>query len=135
MAKTYIKELQEKIELLEDGFDMKSIEVSLLQNDMQDTLHPNIILSQLTHFILKMLGELIEYQNKNKPSLKVIASKTRLITMLNITIELSGIGDKMQSIKLFNKELVTKIQLLRVENSDLRKELKNVEDAVNYKTT
>jgi hypothetical protein len=135
MAKEYLKKLQEQIESLEDGFDIKSIELGLLQNEMQDTLRPNIILSQLTHFILQMLGELNEYQQKNKLSAKAIASKTRLITMINITIELSGMGDKMQTLKLFNLELVNKMQLLRVENANLRKELKGVEDAHNYKTT
>jgi hypothetical protein len=126
MAKEYFKQLQEQIEQLQDGFDIKNVEIGLLENEMQDNLRPNLLLSQLTSIHLDMLSEIIDYQIKHKPSERIIGSKNRLIKLLDISTELSGIGDKMQSFKLFNRELVTRMQLLRVENAELRKKLDDV---------
>lgn len=135
MAKTYIKELQEKIEALEDGVDMKEVEINLLLSEMKDTTRPNILLLQLVQYVIQMLIELNEYQQKNKLTERMLSSKDRLVKMLDITSELNGMGDKMHSLKLANKFMIGKMSLLRIENSDLRKELKGVEDAHNYKTT
>jgi predicted nuclease with TOPRIM domain len=126
MAKEYFKQLQEQIEQLQDGFDIKNVEIGLLENEMQDNLRPNFLLSQLTSIHLAMLSEIVGYEIKNKPSERITVSKNRLIKLLDISTELSGIGDKMQSFKLFNRELVTRMQLLRVENAELRKKLDDV---------
>lgn len=120
---TYIKELQKKIEDLADGFDMKSIEMVLLENEMHDMLRPNILLSQLNQFVIQMLMELNEYQQKNKLTERMKASKERLLKMLDITIELSGLGDKAQSFKLHNKHMVGKITQLRIKNQELQRKM------------
>ncbi len=132
MAKEYLKKLQEQIERLEDGFDIKNIELVLLENELKDNLRPNIILSQLTQFILQMLIELNQYEQKNKLSSKVLASKIRLLSMFDLITELSGMGDKLQNFKLFNRELVIKMQMLRAENYNLKKQLKAVSDAETF---
>lgn len=120
---TYIKDLQQKIERLEDGFDIQGVEMHLLQSEMQDTTKPNVLLMQLVQFVLQMMIELNEYEQKNKLTPRMKASKERLIKMLDITCELSGMGDKMHSLKLSNKFMVGKIQMLRIENAEFKHKL------------
>jgi hypothetical protein len=131
MAKEYFKELQEKIEKLEDGFDIKNLELGLLESEIQDTLKPTKLLNEQNHYLLEMLEQIIKFE-KSKPSARVTASKQRLITLLGINTQLNQIMYYNQSLKLFNRELVTIIQLLRVENSDFKKQLKNISDANNF---
>lgn len=125
------KELQAKINLLQDGFDIKSIEIGLLESEMQDTLKPTKLLSEQNNCLLEMLEQIIKFE-KTKPSASVTASKNRLVTLLGINTQLSEIMYYNRSLQLFNRELVTRIQLLRVENSELKKQLKNVSDATNF---
>lgn len=125
---TYIKDLQTKISQLEDGFDIQSVELGLLQNEMLDTLKSNQLLSQLNGSVLEMMNDLVEYEKKNKLTPRMQASKQRLVNMLFVTSDLSELGSKLQSLKLFNRELVGKIQLLRVANADLTKQLKICND-------
>lgn len=131
MAKEYFKKLQEQIETLEDGFDIKNIELGLLENEMQDFLKPSVLLSQQAKYLLEMTEELIEYA-KSKPGPRVNASKERLLNLLHLHTQLGGVLTYNQTIKLFNRELVTKIQLLRVENADLRRKLDNVHKSDNF---
>ena len=132
MANEYYKELQEKIANLQDGFDIKNIEVAFLESEMQDVLEPSLLLSQITYIHTEMLSELFDYIRKNKPSERLTASKERLLNLLTKTEKLNSMTNKMQTLKLFNRELVVKLQLLRVENDELRKQLKNISDANNF---
>ena len=132
MAKEYFKELQEKIEYLQDGVDFKNIELGLLESEMQDVLEPSLLLSQITYIHTEMLSELFDYIRKNKPSERLTASKERLLNLLTKTEKLNSMTNKMQTLKLFNRELVVKLQLLGVENDELRKQLKNISDANNF---
>lgn len=125
MAKTYIKELQEQIEGLNDGFNIKEVELSLLENEMQDTLSPYKLLSEQTGYLLEMMNELIDFEKK-KPSDRIIASKTRLLTLLHINTRLNGIIGYNNALKVCNKQLVGKIQVLRAENSDMNRQLMNI---------
>ncbi len=125
------KELQAKINLLQDGFDIKSLELGLLESEMQDTLKPTALLNEQNKYLLEILEQIIKFE-KSKPSASVTASKNRLVTLLGINTQLSQIMYYNQSLKLFNRELVTSIQLLRLENSELKKQLKNISDANNF---
>ena len=121
-AKTYVKQLQEQIELLEDGFDIKSVEIDLLKSEMEETLSPYKLLGEQTGYLLDMLTEVIEFERK-KPSERITASKTRLITLLHINTQLSKIVDYNQSLKLINRNMVASMQLLRIKNFNLTKEV------------
>lgn len=132
MAKTYIKELQEKIEILEDGFDIHSAELSLMESELQDVLKPSLLLSELTHTHLEMLHEVLVYIKKNKVNDRVLASKDRLLRLIDISTQLNGIGDTSASLKSLNKEMIGRLQLLRIENSELRLKIENFEKAVNF---
>lgn len=116
----YHQELKEKISGLVDDLDIKDIEIGMLKNEITDTLTPNIALMRLSQYVLQMLTELNEYEQKNKLNKRMADSKQRLIKMMELTSELSGIGDRLQSLKFFNTELFGKMQLLRIENDQLR---------------
>ena len=131
MEKEYFKQLQEKIEQLQDGFDIKTIEIALLENEIQDTNKPMVLLCEQNKYLLEMLEQVIEFEKK-KPSVQVKVSKTRLITLIGINTQLSNVCCYNQSLKLFNRELVGRIQILRVENSDLKKQLQNIISAEQF---
>lgn len=120
---SYTKDLQDKIAKLEDGFNIQSVEIGLLQSEMVDTLKPNRLLSELNSDIIDMMNDLIEYEKKTKLTPRMQQSKKRLINMLFVISELSDLGSKLQSLKLFNREIVGKIQLLRIENAELKHKL------------
>lgn len=117
----YHKELQEQLKQVNDQVDINNIENDLLRSDLTDIEKPSKMLWQLTQFILEMIVELNEYEQKKELNDRMKASKVRLSNMLEITGELSNIGDKCRSLKIFNKELFAILQLLRIENSKLRK--------------
>lgn len=131
MEKTYTKELQEKIEALEDGFDIKNIEIGLLENEMHDFLKPSVLLSQQSRLLLEMTDELLEYA-KTKPGPRVKSSRDRLMTLLHINTQLGSVMCYNQSLKLFNRELVGKIQLLRIERAELKLQLQKIISAQNF---
>lgn len=131
MAKTYFKELQEKIECLEDGFDIKSVEIGLLESEIQDTLKPTGLLNYQFSKLTEMLEEVMEYE-KIKPSERITASKTRLINLLGVNTQLNEVMYVNHRLKLFNRELITKIQLLRVHNADLKRKLENIVNAEGF---
>jgi len=131
MEKTYTKELQEKIKALEDGFDIKNVEMGLLENEMQDFLKPSALLAQQSRLLLEMTDELFEYAKK-KPGPRVTASRDRLMILLHINTQLGSVMCYNQSLKLFNRELVGKIQLLRIERAELKKQIENMTKANNF---
>ena len=131
MAKTYIKELKEKVGALEDGFDMYQVELGLLENEIQEINMPNQLLGEQTGLLLEMLSEVVEF-GKKKPSERVTASKKRLLELLSINTRLNQIVSYNQSLKVFNKQLVGSIQVLRLENSKLNKQIENMVKAEEY---
>ncbi len=131
MAKTYTKELKEKVGALEDGFDMYQVELGLLENEIQEINTPNQLLGEQTGLLLEMLSEVVEF-GKKKPSERVAASKKRLLELLSINTRLNQIVSYNQSLKVFNKQLVGSIQVLRLENSDLKRQIENMVKAEEY---
>lgn len=132
MAKTFIKELQEKVELLQDGFDIKSIEHSLLENEMVDMLRPSRLLSDLSGYLLEMTEELTEHVKKKGLTPAAKKSQERLIKLIHLSTQLNILGVHNQSLKLFNKELVGKIQLLRIDRAELNRQITNMINAENF---
>lgn len=125
MAKTYVKVLQEQIESLEDGFELKDVELYLLESELQETLSPYKLLSEQNGYFLDMLNEIIEFEKK-KPSDRVTASKKRLLNLLHLNTLLTGIVNYNNTLKTCNKLLIGKIQLLRLKNAELNKELTKI---------
>lgn len=131
MAKTYIKELQEQIEKLNDGFEAKEVEIWLLENELQDTVSPYKLLSEQTGFLLEMMTELLAFEKKN-PSDRIKASKGRLLKLLHINTELNGIVNYNNTLKTCNRQLLGKIQMLRVKNNEMNMELMKISRSHNF---
>lgn len=128
----YIKQLQRNIEGLQDGFDIKSVELALMESEMKEQARPNELLGQLSGYHLEMLSELIDHCKDKKVTERILASKDRLIKLLDIGHDLNILSVHNQSLKLLNREIVAKIQLLRIENSQLKTALKKITDAEQF---
>jgi len=130
MAKTYIKELQEKIEALEDGFDLRELEIQQLINARVDDMEPAVISDKITLLCLEMLIEYTEFvMKKGKETEANLKSKKRLVDMLGLVSRLSGLTSNLNTLKLINRGQVTKINLLRVENAELKQQVDNMKKA------
>lgn len=122
MSKTYTQELKEKINNLNDEFEIKSLENQLLLNEIEDYQTPNRLIGEQSRYLLDMLNELLEYEKK-MPSERITASKKRLINLLHINTQLNNIMSYNHSKTLLNKHQSGVIQKLRIENNELRQEL------------
>lgn len=125
----YWVQLERQIKSLEDNFDQKGIEIALLQSEITDLKEPTALLNRLMMLHLNMFSEITEYLAKNKATERVLASKERLLELIDITTRLNGINDRSVSLKALNKELVGKMQLLRVENFNLRQQLNKITES------
>lgn len=117
---SFIKELQQKIEKLEDNFDSQSIELILLENELKDNMEVSILVSKLTQHILQMMIEYADFMKNRTPTETHKKSQKRLIELLDISSKLMTIDSNNQSFKLYNREMVGKVNLLRIENSELK---------------
>lgn len=127
-SKSYLKVLQETIENLQDGFDEQSVEIALLQNDLEDTHSPYKFLGEQLGIMLEMLKEIVEFEH-NKPSERITASKKRLLSLIDTNTQLGKIIDYNHSLKLYNQQLLGHMQLLRLKNEELRQELNKIRNS------
>lgn len=125
MAETYIQTLNKQIKSLDDGFDLKEIEIAILKGDIEDLTTPHKILGEQAGYLLEMLSEVLEFEKK-KPSDRIRASKRRLIDLLDTNTQLNKIVSYNHSLRLLKDELVAKIQILRVENKALKQQIENI---------
>lgn len=134
MEETYTQKLVKQIKSLEDDFDEKSLQLVVIENELKDNMEVSVLVSKLTKHILQML---IEYGDfiKNKTETEAHKrSRKRLSELLDISSRLMNIDSNYQSFKLFNRELATKIQLLRIENIELKRQIENMVKAEEYGT-
>lgn len=132
MGETYTQKLVKQIKSLEDDFDEKSLQLIVIENELKDNMEVSVLVSKLTKHILQML---IEYGDfiKNKTETEAHKrSRKRLSELLDISSRLTNIDSNSQSFMLFNRELATKIQLLRIENSELKRQIENMVKAEEY---
>ncbi|HEY4196886.1 MAG TPA: hypothetical protein VGM63_15190 [Mucilaginibacter sp.] len=129
---SYTKELQQKINQLEDNFDVQAVELILLENELKDNMQVNILVSKLTQHILQMLMEYADFIRNRTPTDAHKKSHKRLIELLDISSQLFTIGTNNQAFKLYNRELVGKINLLRLEKTELKQQLENATKAENF---
>lgn len=128
----YWVQLERQVKSLEDNFDQKGVEIQLLQSEIIDIKEPTMLLNRLMLLHLNMFSEITEYLAKNKVTDRVLASRERLLELIDITTRLNGINDRSASLKAINREIVGKIQLLRIENKELKVKLQAVIDSENF---
>lgn len=135
MAETYkdhLKTLHHDIERLQDEVDGKNRELQLIEMDMIEVLRPSMLGSKITNTVCEMIMELVVFEKSKGVSPKTIASKKRLMGLLEDTEQLNILSKSINSLKLIGKQLYSDYQLLRVQNMKLKEQIQRAEDAVNF---
>lgn len=127
-----IKGFHRDIERLEDTVESKNVELRLIESELQDTLTPSLLGTQVTCTVAEMIGELLEFEKKKGISEKTTFSKQRLIGLMFDTEKLNTLTQKLNTLQLSNKFIAAEYRLLRIENMKLREQIKRSEDAVNF---
>ena len=107
-------------------------ELYFTKNELTDTITPSIAVSELTIYVLEMLAELNEYEQKNKLNDRMVKSKNRLLKMLEIISKVFSITDTMQSLKLNNRELFADLKKLQNSNEELLAEFNKIVNSLNF---
>ena len=131
MAKTFVKKLQEKIEQLEDSYDIKNVELALLENELQETKEGPALLMQQSSILIEMFEEVFNY-HKKKPSERSKASMERLMKLMDINNRLQSKVSYNAYLQAINKDMFGRIQVLRVEKADLNRQLTNLNNSAQF---
>lgn len=126
------KELQEKVNSLQDVIDGKDMQARLIENDMIDTFTPSVSSSEITLLVLQMCMELNQYVQKKGWTDKLKSSQKRLDKLLDLASKVTIATSDNHNLKLINRELHKNYQLLRVENRDLKAKLQAVIQAEEF---
>lgn len=127
-----IKGFQRDIEQLQDTVDDRNISLQVIENEKQEILEPIVLASQISCTVMEMLNEVMDFIKTKGESEKVLISKRRLLDLLYKTEKLNTIAGTLNSLKITNRNLHAKYQLLRIENMKLTEQLKRTQDAINY---
>lgn len=100
-----------------------SSQLAFTESELQDTIKPNVLLSEMAQLILQMLIEYTDYIAKNKETEKNKASKKRLLRLLDITTDLNGSGDLLYTYKLKNRILFSNTVHLKEDIEKLQGEV------------
>lgn len=128
----YWVQLERQIKDLNDEFDIHECEIFLLNSEIIDLNKPTLLLNRLMKLHLEMFSEITDYMGKNKVTERITASHSRLLELIDITTQLNGIGDHSRALKSINRELISKTQIVRLENSNLKKELNKITQQDNF---
>jgi hypothetical protein len=126
------KELRDKATHLQDEVDGKNLEMRLLESELVDTTKPAVIHSQAAAIAFEMLSDVLVHISKKGLSDKAKESKDRLMKLNGLLDEMGLVMNNTHRLKIANNELFTHYQLLRVQNKDLRQQIKKMTDAQNF---
>jgi hypothetical protein len=127
-----IKRFHRDIERLEDTVESKNVELRLIESELQETLTPSLLGTQINCTVAEMIGELLEFEKKKGVSEKTTFSKQRLIGLMFDTEKLNSLTQKLNTLQLSNRFMAAEYRLLRIENMKLKEQIKRAEDAVNF---
>lgn len=111
---------------IKNQIDVKEAEISLLKDELTDTLTPSVKTLECIEIVIGMICDLNLYIQKNGNNDAALKSKERLTKLFSNLHDLSSIAETNYSLKLTNRNLHTQNNLVRVENNNLNKELKNL---------
>lgn len=123
------KEFKEKLNQLQDDVASKEVQVALLESEMTDTVMPSMILSQIKSIVMEMQFDVLKFEKEKGKSEKSAFGKERLSALMGLVERLDGISNANYNLKGANRRIHTNYQILRVENRELRGELKKIADA------
>lgn len=122
------KELKQKLNQLQDDVDSKEVQIAFLESEMQDVIAPSDLLIDIKSIVMDMMFELVQFEKAKGETKKSKTSKGRLEKILELINNLGGITYASYNLKGSNRLIHAKYQILRVENSELKAELKKKTD-------
>ena len=119
----YVEDLRDKIKALEINNDIKEAEIQLLLNQSLDVTKPSMYLMLANLSLFDMLFENKQFQIKNGATKKAKESEQRLNNLLDYIKVFDEICSQNYSLKNYNRDILAKNMLLRVEIADLKKQV------------
>lgn len=131
MAKTFIKELQENIEVMEDKLELNQLELAIILNEGVDLINPAVIAASASRIILQMLMEQNMHQKKHGITEKTKLHRERLTQLLDYNSQTHGVIDKLVSIKYHSKTIHDAYMKAYNENKKLKEQISKLELTLN----
>lgn len=123
------KEFKDKLNHLQDDVDSKEVQIAILESEMVDAVTPSNLIIDIKSTLMDMMFEIVVFEKGKGVTKKSTASKKRLDDLLQAIDKLNGIASTNYNLKGANRRIHAKYQMLRVENSELKAELKKNADA------
>lgn len=127
-----LQELQDKIKTLNWEAEGKDLQIRSVENELMEVLSASVSCSETTMLLLQMMAELNLFVQKNGANEKIKASHARLLRLFELNKSLDPVATQNNQLKNINRELHSNYQLLRIQNAELRKKLKDIADAENF---
>jgi hypothetical protein len=112
--------------LIDNLLRFYDLEMGMMSNDLIDSLTPSIKSMEAIQIILQMQLELADYIKEKGKSDKALKSAKRLLKLYDCVQFLNRLTGDLNTLQLTNRDIYSKIQLLRVENADIKKQLSNM---------
>lgn len=129
---SYIKELQEAAERLQDDIDGKNLELTLLESEMADVVSGPRIISEINGFFLQMLTEQQAFVSKKGLTPAVKTGRERVLRLMELLKSLSDISTSNYTLRCSNRIIHAQYQLMRIENKKLKEQLQAIMNAENF---
>jgi hypothetical protein len=126
------KDFKNKLNQLQDDVDSKEAQIVILESEMQDAITPSNLIIDIKSTLMDMMFEIVVFEKGKGKSEKSTASKKRIEGLLESIDKLNGIASMNYNLKGANRSIHAKYQALRVENSELKAELKRIDDAEQF---
>jgi len=84
-----------------------------IQNAKTDVISPSKAMTEITCIIADMLEDNLLYVKKNGHNVKSIASRERLLKLLNITETFNQVSSDNAALKTYNDQLLREIKELK----------------------
>lgn len=123
---------KEKLNNLQDSVNSKEAQIALLESEMQDTVTPSNLIVDIKATVLDMMFEIVVFEKVKGVTEKSTTSKKRLEGLLESLENLKGIATANYNLKCANRLIHANYQMLRVENSEIKTELKKIADAEQF---
>lgn len=114
--------------MLQDDVDSKEAHIAFLESEMQDAIGPSDLIIDLKSTLMDMMFEILSFEKNKGESAKTKASKNRVDGLINGLEKLNKMANINYNLKSHNRLIFAKYQMMRVENADLKAELKKIED-------
>ena len=108
------------------------IELDMMANELVDSLTPAVKSMQAVQIVLQMQMELADHIKSKGTSNKAIRSAKRLNELYMCVVSLNRITGDLNTLQLSNRELNARLNLLKTENQELKRQIDNVINAENF---